>query len=328
MGAICRITQRTLLRSSVPERKRTEHCAFRPGSPGSISLVELAIGIFTGSIAVISDAFHTFSAVGGVVLALVAARIARRPTSLERTFGSYRAEVIGALWNGIFLLVMAILVLVMGAMRPGQPIELPPIPMVAAAVGGLVTELIALRLLYSGRQGNLNLRGAFWHIVQTFVGSILILVTTAVIHFTGFLAIDPILGIAFGLVLLWASFGIIRDAVVILMEGTPRDLNLDKIMRLLGGLHGVRDLHHVHAWTLTSGTHIFSAHMRISEGADTGDLLRRAHELLRDQFGIRFSTLQIETVCLDESESRDLDITAGRTPSGESPHGDHARPSK
>ncbi len=199
-------------------------------------MVELAIGIFTGSIAVISDAFHTFSAVCGVVLALVAARIARRPTSLERTFGSYRAEVIGALWNGIFLLVMAILVLVMGAMRPGQPIELPPIPMVAAAVGGLVTELIALRLLYSGQQGNLNLRGAFWHIVQTFVGSILILVTTAVIHFTGFLAIDPILGIAFGLVLLWASFGIIRDAVVILMAGTPRDLNLDKIMRLLGGL--------------------------------------------------------------------------------------------
>ena len=234
---------------------------------GVYFVIELAIGIYTGSVAVISDAFHTFSAVGGVVLAIVAARIARRPADATRTFGSLRAEIIGALLNGAFLLGMAVLVLVMGYMRLQNPIDLPTMPMLFAAIGGIITEVISLRLLYAGQKGDLNIKGAFWHIIQTFVGSILIIVTALVIELTGFLAIDPILGMAFGVVLLYASWGIMRDATKILMESTPGDIDLTEVVERLEALANVSDVHHVHAWTLTSNKHVFSGHLRVASEA-------------------------------------------------------------
>ncbi|MCF6344055.1 MAG: cation diffusion facilitator family transporter, partial [Devosiaceae bacterium] len=143
---------------------------------GIYFVIELAIGIYTGSIAVISDAFHTFSAVGGVVLAFVAARIAIRPADKSRTFGNRRAEIVGALLNGGFLLVMALVVLVMGAIRLNSPLDLPTTPMLWAAAGGLFTEFIALYLLYGKSKDDLNMKGAFWHVMQTFIGSVLIII--------------------------------------------------------------------------------------------------------------------------------------------------------
>ena len=270
---------------------------------------ELAIGLYIGSVAVTSDAFHTFSAVGGVVLAFIAARLARRPADLARTFGSYRAEIIGALLNGVFLAGMAVLVLIMGAMRLQHPIDLPPVPLLAAAAGGLVTEFVALRLLYGGQKGDLNLRGAFWHVMQTFIGSILIIITAAVIYFTGFLAIDPILGMAFGIVLLLASWGIIRDSLTILMEGAPKGVDLSEVVNALIEIDGVNDVHHLHAWSLTSGKTVFSAHLRTGESSSASSVLKQAHKLLRERFGFYFSTLQVETTCLDEDHARDIEVS-------------------
>src|SRR5262245_39725568 len=264
---------------------------------GIYFFIELGIGLYSGSIAVISDAFHTFSAVGGVVLAFIAARIARRPADLKRTFGYSRAEIIGALLNGVFLAGMAILVLAMGAMRLGHPIALPTTPMLIAAAGGLVTELISLKLLYGGQKGDLNLRGAFWHVMQTFVGSIIIIIAAAVIYFTGFYAIDPLLGMAFGVVLLIASWGIIRDSLFVLMEAAPEGIDLSAVAKALDKLPHVKDLHHLHAWTLTSGKNVFTAHVRIDQARN------------RERYGFYFSTLQVETKCLDEDHARDLDIS-------------------
>lgn len=276
---------------------------------GVYFLIELGIGLYTGSVAVTSDAFHTFSAVGGVVLAFAASRIARRPADLNRTYGNWRAEIIGGLLNGVFLAGMAVLVLVMGAMRLQSPIDLPTTPLVLAAGGGLLTEIISIRLLYTGQKGDLNLRGAFWHVMQTFIGSILVLITAAVIYFTGFLAIDPILGMAFGLVLLAASWGIIRDALSILMEGTPRSIDLNEIADTLGQLPDVRNVHHIHAWSLTSGKNVFSAHIGTDKSENAVTLLENAHRLLRERFGFYFSTLQIETACPDEDHAREIDIS-------------------
>ncbi len=276
---------------------------------GVYFLIELAIGVYTGSVAVISDAFHTFSAVGGIVLAMVAARIARKPASITRTFGNYRAEIIGALLNGVFLLVMAFVVLVMGYMRLQNPIDLPTTPMLFAAAGGIVTELISLKLLYSSQKGDLNIRGAFWHIIQTFIGSILIIITAIVIRTTGFLEIDPLLGMAFGLVLLYASWGIMREALVILMESTPSEIDIEQVSDRLAGLKNVRDVHHIHAWTLTSNKNVFSAHLRVDKKASHSELLREAHRLLREEFDFYFSTLQLETACLDEDRASDIDVS-------------------
>ena len=297
---------------------------------GVYFVIELAIGLWTGSIAVLSDAFHTLSAVGGVLVAIIAQRIARRPADSARSFGWYRAEIIGALVNGGFLLGMALLVIWMGAMRLGNPIHLATGPMLLVAFGGLVTEVISLGLMWQSSKDDLNARGALWHIIQTFVGSLLIIVTALVIEFTGFLAIDPILGMAFGVVLLWASVGVIKEAVHILMEGTPEGTDLEAVTADLRGQDGVLDVHHVHAWTLTSGKHAFSAHIRHGEPAEAAGLLNRAYRRLTEQYGFHMVTLQLETACLDERHARDLDVTLPESqrvsPDAADSHAAHADP--
>ena len=287
---------------------------------GFYFIVEMAIGLYTGSVSVISDAFHTFSAVGGVVLALIAAKIARRGATPERSFGYGRAEIIGALLNGAFLFLMALVVLWMGYMRLRQPIELPTMPMLAAALGGLVIEAISLRALYVSQQGSLNIRGAFWHVIQTFVGSLIIIVAVVVIELTGFLAIDPILGMAFGVVLIFASWGITRDALVILMEATPVDVDLDEVGKSLLEIEGVSDVHHIHAWTITSGKNVFSTHIGLEDGAARSAVLDEAHRRLSETFGFYFSTVQLESHCTDLDEVQEMDITRV-APAVGAPHG-------
>ena len=280
---------------------------------GIYFVIELAVGLWTGSIAVLSDAFHTLSAVGGVLVAIIAQRIAQRPADAQQSFGWYRAEIIGALVNGGFLLGMALLVIWMGVMRLGNPIHLPTGPMLWVAFGGLVTEVISLGLMWKSSRDDLNARGAFWHIIQTFVGSILIIVTALVIEFTGFLQIDPILGAAFGVVLLWASIGVIREALHILMEGTPVDTDLDAVIDDLRDQDDVLDVHHVHAWTLTSGKHAFSAHVRHSDPADAAGILENAYNRLTHDHGFHMVTLQLETNCLDERHAQDMDAFGNAT---------------
>lgn len=276
---------------------------------GVYFVIELWIGFSTGSVSVISDAFHTFSAVGGVLVALVAGYYAERPATDRASFGLIRAEIVGALFNGLFLLVMAAFVLWMGAMRLRAPMEVETGPMLWAAAGGLVTEVIALRLLYARQKGNLNMKGAFWHVMQTFVGSILIIVAALVIRFTGFLAIDPILGMAFGLVLVWASWGIIRGALRILLQSVPDDLDLAAVKAAVEQISGVAEAHHLHAWALTSGKNVVSMHVLVEDGTDDQAVQRRAFTLLRDDFDVYFSTVQVETACLEREEAREIDTT-------------------
>jgi cobalt-zinc-cadmium efflux system protein len=281
---------------------------------GAYFVIELGIGLWSGSVAVTSDAFHTFSAVGGVLIALVAQRLSERPATPEYTFGWGRAEIIGALFNGLFLVVMAGYVLWMGAMRLSHPMELPTTVMLWAAVGGIVTELFSFWLLYERQKKNLNMKGAFWHIIQTFVGSLIIIVSALVIRFTGFLAIDPLLGMVFGLVLFWASWSILSSALHILLQSTPEDFDVEAAIATLQSIPGVNDVHHVHAWSVTSGRNLFSAHVCVNNIANDGArVLREASERLRQRFKVYFSTIQVEERCLSGEEPADaIDITNAR----------------
>jgi cobalt-zinc-cadmium efflux system protein len=278
---------------------------------GLYFVVELGVGLWSGSVAVTSDAFHTFSAVGGVLIALVAQRLSERPASAEYTFGWGLAEIVGALFNGIFLVIMAGYVFWMGAMRLMEPIELPTTVMLYTAFGGIATELIAFWLLYERQKDNLNIKGAFWHIIQTFVGSLIIIVSALVIRFTGFLAIDPILGMAFGLALFWASWTIIRSALRILLQSTPEDFDLKAVITALEGIEGVKDVHHVHAWSVASGRNLFSAHLCVESFARDGErVLSEASRRLKQRFQVYFATIQIEENCLSGEEgAAAIDIT-------------------
>lgn len=272
--------------------------------------IEFAVGMWTGSVSVTSDAFHTFSAVGGVLIALAAMRFGQRRANRSQTFGYLRAEIVGALFNGLFLALMAVMVLRMGWMRLRMPMDLPTGPMLWTAAGGIVTEVISFWLLYRQQKGNLNVRGAFWHIVQTFVGSLIIVVSALVIRFTGFVQIDPLLGMLFGLVLFWASWRIIRDSLYILLQGTPRDVDFDAVVDGIRAVDGVTGVHHVHAWSLTSGRNIFSGHVQVSDSRRGEQVLHEVHDLLKNRFGFYFSTVQVEQQCLDceEGEAAEIDI--------------------
>ena len=267
--------------------------------------VELAIGIWTGSVAVLSDAFHTFSAVGGVLIALVASRMAMRPATRFLTFGLIRAEIVGALVNGVFLLGMAIFIFVMGSMRLQDPKVLSTTPMLAAAAGGIVTELISLALLYQAQKTNLNIRGAYWHILQTFAGSIIIIIVAVVIQVTGFLEIDPLLGMAFGVLLFWASWSIIRGALHILLDNVPTDLDMNQVRDAIEAVPDVDSVHHLHAWSLTTGKNIVSAHVLIGDFAGGEPILQHIQSMLKTEFRIYFSTIQVETEVCEEIEAAD-----------------------
>ena len=276
---------------------------------GTYFIFELGIGIWTGSVAVLSDAFHTFSAVGGVVIALMAGRFATRPATRFQTFGLIRAEIVGALVNGLFLAGMAVFILGMGYMRLRDPVELSTGPMLVAAFGGLITEAISLRLLYSGQKSNLNIKGAYWHIVQTLVGSIIIIVAAVTIRFTELLEIDPLLGMAFGLVLFWASWSIIRESLDILLDNVPRDLDLNAVRDSIEALPGVTNVHHLHAWSLTTGKNILSSHVLVTDYGAGQQTQQDIQTMLREQFPVYFSTIQIETeVCSAEEEAKAIDF--------------------
>ncbi|MCF6301125.1 MAG: cation diffusion facilitator family transporter, partial [Proteobacteria bacterium] len=220
---------------------------------GVYFIIELFLGFYSGSVAVISDAFHTFSAVGGVLIALIANKIAMRPPGKSHTFGLIRAEIVGALLNGMFLLLMAIFVLWMGYSRLQQSIEIPTNIMFISAIGGLITEFISMAVMWKGQKNNLNMKGAFWHVIQTFVGSIIIIIAAVVIKLTGWYPIDPILGMLFGLVLFAASIGIIKQSFNIMLDSAPKDINVDDIISDLKQIETVQNVDHVHAWALTSG---------------------------------------------------------------------------
>jgi cobalt-zinc-cadmium efflux system protein len=155
------------------------------------------------------------------------------------------------------------------------------------------------------------MKGAFWHIVQTFVGSVIIIISAVVIRFTGFLAIDPILGMAFGLALFWASWSILRSSLRILLQSTPEGFDLKAAIDSLQSIDGVKDVHHVHAWSLTSGRNLFSGHICVADYSKDGErVLRQATDRLQDRFKVYFSTIQVEEHCLSgEEQAGDIDVT-------------------
>jgi cobalt-zinc-cadmium efflux system protein len=274
---------------------------------GVYFVIELFLGFYSGSVAVISDAFHTFSAVGGVLIALVANKIAMRPPGKNYTFGLMRAEIVGALLNGVFLILMAFYVLWMGYTRLDKSIELPTNIMFISAIGGLITEFISIGVLWKSQKNNLNMKGAFWHVLQTFVGSIIIIIAAVVIKLTGWYPIDPILGMVFGVVLFAASINIIKDSFKVLLDSTPKDIYVDDISTDLNNIESVENVHHIHAWTLTSGKNIFMAHIKINNKRSHEYVLDKATQLLKQKYLIYFSTLQVENHCDEDPQSDFID---------------------
>jgi cobalt-zinc-cadmium efflux system protein len=258
------------------------------------TIVEVVGGVLAGSLALLADAVHMLSDNVAIVLALVAVWLAGKPATAERTYGYKRAEVLAALANGVLLVALAIWIFVEAFMRlsdPGDPLGG---WMLVIALLGLVVNVAAGFVLARARRSSLNVEAAFRHVFADLLGSAGVAVAAIVIITTGWVQADAVVSILIGVLVLASAWSILRDSTEILLESTPRGLDVDGLGRRLAGAPGVVEVHDLHVWTITSGFPALSAHVLVRPGEDCHGRRRELEQLLHDEFGIEHTTLQVD----------------------------------
>jgi cobalt-zinc-cadmium efflux system protein len=258
------------------------------------TVVEVVGGLYTDSLALLADAVHMLSDNVALALALVAAWLAARPATPERSFGYKRAEVLAALANGVVLVALAIWIFVAAAMRIADPPDVLGGWMLAVALVGIVVNLAAGLILQRARHESLNVEAAFRHVLADLLGSFGVVIAALVILTTGWLQADPLVSILIGLLVLLSAWSILRDSTAILLEATPRGVDAEALGQRLAGVPGVVEVHDLHVWTITSGFPALSAHVLVRPGDDCHARRRELEHLLRDEFGIEHTTLQVD----------------------------------
>jgi len=251
-------------------------------------------GILTGSLAVLADAGHVLSDAGSIVLALIAARLATLPAAGRRTFGYQRSEVLAALVNGLLLVAVSIAVAIAAAGRFSDPPEIDGWGVLALGVFGLAGNVAATIVLARGQRDDINLEGVLRHSAADALGSIGVVLAGAFVLLGGSPVIDPIVGLLIAVLILASSWRLIKEPFDVLMEAAPAGLDVDGVGAEICREEGVRSVHDLHVWTVTSGFGAIAAHVVVAQGADR-DLVRRRLELtLRESYGIEHTTLQME----------------------------------
>ena len=257
------------------------------------AVVELAGGLWTGSLALLSDAGHMFSDALALGLAAIAAWLSRRPAGQRHSYGWARAEVIGATLNSLFMLVIIVALVVEAVTRLLDPRPVAALGMTVIALIGMLVNALVIWIM-SHTEQTLNTRAALLHVIGDLVSSFAALVAGAVIYFTGWLPIDPILSLVIAGLILISTMRLLRDTTHVLMEGVPPALELRVIGKALARIAGVRSVHDLHVWSITPGQVALSAHLEIDDLGKWPGILVSATELARDQFGIGHVTLQPE----------------------------------
>jgi cobalt-zinc-cadmium efflux system protein len=263
---------------------------------GAYTVCEVVGGWLTGSLALLADAGHMLGDSAALALALVAAWLAGRPATPERSFGYRRAEILAALANGVALAAIAIWVFIEAIGRLDDPPEILGGWMLAVALAGLVVNLVAAGILARAGRDNLNVQAALRHVFADLAGSVGVAVAALVVLATGWEQADPVAGMAIGVLILASSWSIVRDSVAILLEATPAGIEADEVGRRMASVDGVVEVHDLHIWTITSGFPTLSAHVLVRRGDDCHLRRRELERLLRQEFGIEHSTLQVEHV--------------------------------
>ena len=258
-------------------------------------LVEVVGGLLTNSLALLSDAGHMFTDVLGLGMALAAIQAARRAARHpQRTFGVYRLEILAALANAVLLFGVAIYVLYEAWQRLADPPDVLSGPMLVVAVLGLLANIVAFFLLRQGAKESLNLEGAYLEVLADALGSVGVIAAALVLLVTGWPYADPLIGGAIGLFVLPRAWRLGARAVRVLVQAAPPDVPAEDVLRDLGGINGVVDVHDLHLWTLTSAMEVASAHLMVQAGTDLHRVLDQARQVLHDNYGIDHATLQVE----------------------------------
>src|SRR5262252_4033945 len=262
----------------------------------SIFLVAEFVGaLYTNSLALLADAGHMLTDVAALSLSFFAMGFAGRRATPRMTYGFYRVEILAALVNGVFLILVALYIFYEAYHRFTNPPIVKADWMLVVAVIGLLANLASAWILFGKHHTSLNVRGAFFHVLTDAIGSVGAIIASIAIIFLGFQIADPLISIVVAVLILWSSWILIRDAVDILLEGTPAHINIVSLREQLGCVEGVDSVHDLHVWTLTSGVLAMSCHVVAqNNNSNRTELLNRMHSVAREQFRIDHTTIQIE----------------------------------
>jgi len=256
-------------------------------------IAEVVGGLLTNSLALLADAGHMLSDAGSLGLAIFALWIAQRPRTPERTFGYHRTEILAALANGVALVVVAVLIVIEARGRLLQPEPVNGATMLWIASGGLVVNLLGMRILHGGRSDSLNLRGAWLHVLSDTLGSVQAILAGVLIWAFGWNWADPVASVLIALLVVWSAWALIREAGSVLMEATPSHIDAAEVQRAIRQVEGIEQVHDLHVWTITSGFESLSVHARVGD-RDRDAVLSDIQTVVRDRFSIEHATIQLE----------------------------------
>ena len=266
--------------------------------------VEVAGGLITGSLALLADAAHMLTDAGGLALALLAIRFGERPATPQRTYGYLRAEILAALANAVVLLLLTVYILYEAYQRFVDPPEVLGWPMLLVASAGLAVNLVSMRLLAGGSSESLNVQGAYFEVLSDMLGSLGVIVAALVIMATGWTYADPLIGAGIGLFVVPRTWGLLRQATHILLEGTPPRVDVALMEREITAVPGVTAVHDLHVWTITSGLDAMSAHVLVRDGFEGMWVLRDVRTLVKERFAIDHITVQVEDEQVRDAEAK------------------------
>lgn len=258
-------------------------------------VAEAVGGWLTGSLALLADAGHMLTDVAALALALIAIWFSSRPATPSKTFGYYRLEILAALINGVALVLISLLIFYEAYQRWSEPPMVRSGLMMLIATGGLIINLICAWVLHGDHKDDLNVRGAWLHIIGDALGSVGAIIAGALMSLYGWYTADPLFSCLIGLLIIWSSWHLIRESTNVLLEGTPAHINLAAVEDAILQTDGVEDVHDLHVWTITSGREALSAHVIHVETISQAELLKELRAKLSESFGVDHLTIQMET---------------------------------
>ena len=259
-------------------------------------IVEAVAGWLTNSLALLADAGHMLTDAGAIALAILAAWLARRPATEEKSYGYHRAEILAALANAVTLLLIVTGIVWEAYDRLRDPPSVMGLQMMLVATVGLAVNLVSAKLLHHkhDHDRSLNVEGVFWHIIGDALGSVGAIVAGILMWWKGWYWADPVVSLAIGVIILYGAVRLTRASVHVLMEGTPEHLDVGEVEDALEGIPGVSDVHDLHIWTVTNKREALSVHFVAADGTDSSAVLCEAHDLLRRRFRLDHATIQVE----------------------------------
>ena len=286
---------------AVPTGNNEKTLLLALGLTSTFLVIEVIAGLYLDSLALLADAAHMFTDAAALAIALAAARLARRPADAKRTYGYHRFEILAAAFNALLLCSVAIYILYEAYQRFNAPADVQSIGMLWVAGAGLVINLISMRLLSSGKEASLNMKGAYLEVWSDMLGSLGVIMAALVIYFTGWVWVDTLVAVAIGLWVLPRTWILLKESVNILLEGTPEGISLDAVKTAISQVNGVTGVHDLHVWALTGGKNSLTAHVVYAAQVLPASVIRDIKLVVADNFSVFHTTIQCELVACEHS---------------------------